>query len=761
MRAAITTLLLVVCFASLSGPVLADGFIVVHPPRPGVKPIPLAVKYHHVDVKIDDQIATTTVDQVFVNPNNMQLEGTYIFPLPDQAMVSQMSMWINGVEMKAEMLPRDQANKIYTDIVRKMKDPAILEYMGNRLFRVRIFPIEPRSEKRIKIEYSEKITAESGLCTYRYPLSTEKFSSKPLNDVVINVKVRTTVPLKSLFSPTHDTDVVRKDDHNAVVGYEERNVKPDKDFILYYSISGERFGAALVASKEKTQDGHYALFVAPRHEIDRSEVIPKDMVFVIDTSGSMKEPARRPWKIDQAKAALRFCVNSLNPGDRFNIVSFATAARQFRKTLQPVSGDTRAEAISFVDAMEAGGGTNIHDAMRTALAMQGDDPARPFIIVFLTDGEPTAGEIQKPDDLVAYVRKNAGASTRLFVFGVGYDVNTHLLDKMAAENRGDRMYVSPEESVEVKVASFQEKISYPVLSDVKVAINGVETYDIYPPSLPDLFRGSQLVIYGRYTGSGHAAIRLTGTVQGKPTELVYEVAFPAESKGHETIPRLWAMTKVGFLLDQLRLKGVNVSAGHRPSGPAKELVDEIVALATEFGIITPYTALLVLEDSARPTASGRPGGPATPAARRLAEAKDKDEESVEEALDEADEGLVSVTGEASVKASREANRLKGGSSGFLTGRGRKKVDQGETYLAFDRAMKMKQTFKQIGGKTFVLVHDVWYDSVFKEGMATTKVTFLSDEYFDLLSKHSALGRYLSAGSRVVVCLGDKVFEIVT
>lgn len=752
MRTTITTLLLAAIFAALTGPVQADGLIVVHPPRPGVRPIPLAVKYHHVDVTIDDQIATTTVDQVFVNPNNMQLEGTYIFPLPDNAVVSRMSMWINGVEMKAELLPRDQANKIYTDIVRKMKDPALLEYMGNRLFRVRIFPIEPRSEKRVKISYSEKITAESGLCTYRYPLSTEKFSSQPLESVAINIKVRTTIPLKSLFSPTHDTDVVRKDEHTALVGFEDKNVKPDKDFILYYSVSGEKFGAAVVASKEKTQDGHYALFVAPRHKIDDSEVIPKDMVFVIDTSGSMKQPARKPWKIDQAKAALRFCVNSLNPGDRFNIVSFATGARQFRKVLQPVSGDTRAEAVEFINAMEAGGGTNIHDAMRSALGMQSGDPARPFIIVFLTDGQPTAGEVQKPDDLVAFVRKNAGPSTRLFVFGVGYDVNTHLLDKMATENRGDRMYVSPEESVEVKVASFQEKISYPVLSDVKVAIDGVETYDIYPARLPDLFRGSQLVIYGRYTGSGHAAIRLTGTVQGKPTELVYEVAFPAESKGHETIPRLWAMTKIGFLLDQLRLKGINVSSGQKPTGPEKELMDEIVALATEFGIITPYTALLVLEDSARPTASGAPSGPATPAARRLAE--DKDAAPVAEALDEADEGLARDTGKAAFKASREAK-------GFLTGRGRKKGAStwgGDS--AFDHAMKMQQTFKQIGGKTFVLVKGVWYDSIFKEGKDTTKVTFLSDAYFDLVTAHPELGRYLSAGNRVVVCLGDKVFEIV-
>lgn len=720
----------------------ADGFIVVHPPRPQIRPTPLAVKYHHVDVTIQDQAAVTTIDQVFFNPNNMRLEGTYIFPLPEGAIVSDMSMWIDGNEMKGELLPRDKANQIYTDIVRQMKDPAILEYMGERMFRMRIFPIEPRSEKRVKIKYAETLPVDGGLETYRYPLSTEKFSSAPLNDVTIHVKITSAVPLKTIFSPSHEVDVVRKGDHGAEVGYEAKNVKPDKDFLLYMTLSDERFGANLVTFKETTQDGYFALFVAPRHDIKDTEIIRKDVVFVIDTSGSMKAPAKKPWKIDQAKAALKFCVNSLNEGDRFNIVSFATDARGFRKQLQPVNDDTRTEAARFVDAMEARGGTNIHDALRLGLGMQEGDSDRPFIVVFLTDGQPTVGELQDAKDLVAFARKNASSSTRLFVFGVGYEVNTHLLDKLALDIKGDRMYISPDENIELKVSGFYDKISYPVLSDVRVFFDGVETYDIFPTSVPDLFRGSQLILYGRYSGSGHSAIRLEGKVKGKPTKLVYEAAFPKKELEHEHIPRLWATSKIGYLLDQLRLKGINVTSGQKPVGADKEILDEIVALATEFGIVTPYTALLVLEDSKRLA------GPAGPTVRRLKSLAGRSEVSGE--LKEADEGLSTPTGRGAFRASKEAERLSKGHYSF-----------GDSKDAFSKAINRAETFKQVGKKTFVLENGVWYDSIFKEGETTTKITFLSDEYFELLNKHPRLARYLSVGARVVVRLEGTVYEIIT
>ncbi len=720
----------------------ADGFIVLHRPPQGQVPTPLSVKYHHVDTEIHDRIATTSVDQVFVNPNNMRLEGTYIFPLPEKAAISRMSMWIDGHEVEGEILPRDEAVKIYTDIVRRMKDPAILEYMGTRLFRMRIFPIEPRGEKRVKISYSETVGADSGLSIYRYPLSTEKFSSRPLDEVVISVRLESKHPLKTVFSPSHDVDVVRKDDHNVTVGYEKRKVTPNKDFILYYSLSDGDFGASLASFRRKGEDGYFSLFVTPKQAESGAGLVEKDVVFVIDTSGSMKEPDRKPWKIDQAKNALRFCIKSLNGKDRFNIVSYATGARKFRKDLQPATSDLVEEALGFIDAMKAGGGTNIEAALEEALGLQDDsaERARPFMVVFLTDGLPTVGELQTAEGLAALARAKAGPSTRLFAFGVGYDVNTRLLDKLALDNRGERMYVAPEENIEVRVSAFYEKIASPVLSDVKIVVDGLETYDVFPPQLPDLFRGSQLVVHGRYRGAGCKAVRLSGNVNDRSKEFVYECTFADDSREHDAIPRLWATTKIGYLLDQLRLKGVNVAWGHKPSGPDMELVDEIIALASEFGIVTPYTALLVMEDEKL----GR--GPASPMGRWSERGKKLP--AAGEALAEAPQGFARTTGKGAVAASKELKRLRAGGA-------REEADSD-----FGRALEVAETIRQIGDKTFIRVDEVWYDSVYREGTATTRIVFLSEEYFELVTEHPEIARYLSAGAQTVVCLDGTCYEIV-
>lgn len=725
-----------------AGTAAADGFIVVHPPRPGVMPLPLAVKYHHVKTDIRDRIATTEVDQVFVNPNNMRLEGTYLFPLPAGAAVSRMSMWIDGKEVEGEMLPRDEADRIYTEIVRSMKDPAILEYMGTGLFRMRVFPIEPRGEKRIRISYTETVPADAGLCTYRYPLSTEKFSSAPLQEVVITTKIGTTIPLKAVFSPSHEVDVSRKDDFNAVVGFEQRNVTPDKDFILYYTLSESDIGASAVTFRRVGEDGYFALFVAPAQEAEKGEVVAKDVIFVIDTSGSMKEPDRKPWKIDQAKAALKFCVKSLNAGDRFNVVTFATAVRTFRHGLQPASEEIVAEALGFIDGIKAGGGTNIQAALDTALGQQGSEPGRPFMVVFLTDGLPTVGDMQDAASLVALAGEKAGPGTRLFAFGVGYDVNTHLLDKLALDTRGERIYVLPEENIEVKVSSFYDKISSPVMSDVAVSIEGLETYDVFPPQLPDLFRGSQLVVYGRYRGCGSKAIKLRGQVNGKPVEHVCEAGFAEKDSTHSGIPRLWASSKIGYLLDQLRLKGIDVASGRRPAGPDKEIVDEIVTLATEFGIVTPYTALLVLED----VRTGR--GRESPVARRLE--AEKDSPAVADELRRAPEGFKGSTGRGAVEASQEAKKLRGGLQSLRS----------LGYTAVGRAVDAERTIRQIADKTFILNDGIWYDSAYREGMETEKVAFLGEAYFELVQRLPKLARYLSAGARTVVCLDGTVYEIV-
>ncbi|MBM3892611.1 MAG: VWA domain-containing protein, partial [Verrucomicrobia bacterium] len=295
---------------------LADGLIVIHTPtrvpHGHYAFAPMEVAYHHVNVKIDGQVATTAIDQEFYNPNPQRLEGTYIFPVPKGAQINKFTMEIAGRQVEAELLPADKARRIYEDIVRKMRDPALLEYAGRDLFKVRIFPIEPHSRKRITLSYSQVLRADSGLVSYIYPLNTEKFSAAPVKTVSVKVELATKHPLKTIYSPSHNVEIRRHGATRATVGFESKNVRPDTDFQVVFSTVDADVGVNLMTYRNGDGDGYFLLLASPGADIKSNKVVPKDVAFVLDTSGSMAGN-----KLAQAKKALQFCVENLNDSDRF------------------------------------------------------------------------------------------------------------------------------------------------------------------------------------------------------------------------------------------------------------------------------------------------------------------------------------------------------------------------------------------------------------------------------------------------------------
>jgi Ca-activated chloride channel homolog len=769
MRRTWTILLTGALLALVAAPALADGFIVVrrHPPdRPQVRNVPLAVKYHRVKVEIQDQVAVTHIDQVFVNPNGWQVEGRYIFPLPDDASVTKFSMYIDGKEVQGELLEKEKARKIYEDIVRRMQDPALLEYIGTRMFQARIFPIPGRAERRIKLTYSEVLENDGGLVEYRYPLNTEKFSSKPLEDCSVDVTVSSKHPIRSVYSPSHRIDVVRKTETSVRASYEAKNVKPDQDFLLYYTQSTKDVAINVLTHRPPAEDGTFMVMLAPGDT--GSKVVAKDVIFVQDTSGSMLDDG----KINQARKALAFCLKSLGGGDRFNIISFATEARPFRDGLIPVTAESREAALIFINRLEAVGGTNIDEALQTAIGMVKDD-GRPCMIVFLTDGKPTIGETDT-DRLTKGIAKIGKKNVRLFTFGVGNDVNAPLLDRLATENRGAPEYVDPKEDLEVKIGSFYGKIAHPVLADLKLFIEGVETLDVYPKMLPDLFKGGQLIAMGRYKGKGPVVVRLKGNVNGEPREIVHEVNFAGRTDENGFLPRIWSLRKVGYLLEQMRLHG-----------ESKEVKDEIVRLARRHGIVTPYTSFLVLENEemlSRDETARRQLGDDAPAAGRAtrhafgarprapagarsggssgrdagagsgggAPAPAADAPMAEEDRESAREGFRGVSGRGAVDASDALRRLKKAKS--LDGDKDSRLNQ----------EALRYLMRRIGGKTFYfdVSLKLWIDSMVKVEAERQKVKYLSDAYFALIAKIPEMGRYLSLGSKVIVNHAGTVYEIV-
>ncbi|MBN1342711.1 MAG: VWA domain-containing protein [Phycisphaerae bacterium] len=737
--------------AALMGPAAAraDGFIIIKP-LPGIIPpmpprprpprmiyMPLSIKHHRVTVEITNAAAVTKVDQVFHNPNPRQLEGTYIFPLPDDVAVQRFTMFMNGKEVSGELLDKDKARQIYEDYVRKMKDPALLEYVGTRMFKARVFPIPPNGDVRITMDYSQAIPVQGGQGTYRYPLNTEKFSSKPLEEVSVVATIRSDVPLSSVFCPTHPARIDRKGPKEYVVSYEGKSVLPDKDFLLYYNLSDKEFGLSLLTHKDGSEDGFFMARLAPKMP-DSEKVIPKDICFVIDVSGSMSGE-----KMAQAQKSLKFCLANLNKDDRFNVVSFSTESRAFRPKLTPADAEDVSAARKHVDELKAIGGTNINEALLDALKMRTEDGKRPYLVVFMTDGEPTVG-VTDAKEILQNVRAANQQNVRIFVLGVGTKVNTHLLDRLAEENHGNRDYVTEQEDLEIKLSNFYTSLANPVLSDVGLTFNGISVHDVYPKKLPDLFKGSELVVFGRYGGHGKATIRLTGTRSETKMLFGFETELPASQTGNDFVPRLWARTKIGYLMDQIRLHGSN-----------EELKQEVVRLSKQYGIMTELTSWLVLEDT-----TARPAS--TPAVLR--EALNRPGRAG--GMAKAGRGFAAQRGAESVDVSQRILRMKSaGQAAAAPARrfpgGRWAADEDESRL---RDGSGRQVLRTVGAKTFYREGETWVDSVYatagERKPGTVKIALYSDEYFALARKHPDLGKYLAIGARVIVMLDGKGYETV-
>ena len=729
----VCSIILILIAANLT---FADGFIIPIPPPHVAKVPPLALKYHHVSVEIDEQVARTTIDQVFINDFHRDLEGTYIFPIPKGAQITEFAMYIDGERISGELLEKEKARRIYQDIVNRMKDPALLEYLDRDMFKIRVYPIPAHGEKRIQLEYSEVLTNDAEVVRYHYPLDTERFSSRPLNEVSVDVTIRSQNALKSIYSPSHDVVVERKNDHHAVVSYEDTQIVPEKDFILYYTLSEKDFGANLLTYKKSRQDGFFMLMLSPGYALTHQRILPKDIVFVLDTSGSM----RRDKKLQQAQEALIYGLEGLNAEDRFGIVTFSTSIETFDDVLLRGESQNIDDAVRFVKQLRARGGTDIYEALQTALALireseRASSSKRPKFVVFLTDGRPTVG-VTEYTDILQKVRKKNADQVRLFTFGVGYDVNTHLLDDLAGQSHAASAYIEPFEDLEVLVSSFFDKIDSPVLSDLELRISGAGVYDVYPKDLPDLFKGSQLLLFGRYRTPGKFQLVLSGQTDDKEKVYTYDIDFPYSARRHDFLPRIWASRKIGYLLDQIRLHGEE-----------SELKEEVIELAKKYGIVTPYTSYLVTEDEE--IEAHREGRRPRPLFRELF----KKSETTTSRTPTGDQNVAS-----------EMYKLGSGETPALAP-GFTETKEGEVAVRVSKDVeKLKQQsvateavskeIRYLGTKTFYRIHEVWTDSEYPKGQETLKIVFGSDAYFQLLDAVPEIGKFLSLGEQLIVCLDE-------
>lgn len=729
-----------------------------HPPRPYVF-APLEVNSVNVQTRINDQVAVTSVQQEFYNPNPARLEGTFVFPVPKGAHLDKFTMEIDGHTVQAELVSSEKARRLYEDIVRKLRDPALLEYAAGDLFKVRIFPIEPNSRKKVSLSYTQLLKSDNGLVNYLLPLSAGKFSSRPIKNVSVKVDLETKRPLKSIYSPSHSAEIKRDGPNRATAAYEATEVQPDTDFALYFAPEKDEVGLNLLTFKRADEDGYFLLLASPGVDVPEKDLVLRDIVFVLDTSGSMAGK-----KLEQAKKALNFCIENLNDGDRFELLRFSTEVEPLFDHLVKASKANRNRAEEFVKDLKPMGATALEDAMLKALALRargggsGNETAgtaRPFVVIFLTDGMPTVGTTDE-NQIVAHVQKANEELTRIFCFGIGTDVNTHLLDKITEATRAFSQYVLPEEDLEVKLSSFFSKIKQPVLANPTLQFTGsIHPSGLYPSTLPDLFKGEQLVLVGRYSGHGPSAVVVQGSVNGVTRKFEYDASFPEESSENEFIPRLWATRRVGYLLDQIRLHGEN-----------PELRDEVAELARKYAIVTPYTAYLILEDESRrdvPTSMRSLqtlNDHAVQDAARQSWSEFAMDKTGDSGVASSMAGLALRSANAPAAAPAEASAAFSRRYGLTAGRSQPGTPP-PVSAPQSKLLNASSQARFVAGKTFFQSENAWVDSELQKAKDAkrVKLQFGTQEYFDFVGKHPETMPWLALGKNIQFVLAGVIYEI--
>jgi len=557
-------------------------------PRPEPPPVSYKIKELDIQARLIDQVAQVQVSQTFVNSGSRAMEVAFVFPLPYDGAVEAMTLLIDGKEYPAKLLDARQARRLYEEIVLKNRDPALLEWMGTGLFKTSVFPVPAGASRTVSLRYSQLCRKQEGLTDFLFPLSTVRYTSEAVEKVDIRVTIESQDEIKNVYSPTHAVEIKRPDQQHATVVFSSKNEVPSTDFRLFYDVGREKIATRVLSYRpEKEKEGFFLLLASPEIKAEKMG-IEKTVIFVIDRSGSMSGK-----KIEQVQAALKYVLNNLHQGDLFNIIAYDDRIESFRPELQRFDEDTRKAALGFVEGLYAGGSTNIDGALHAALG-QLQDSRRPAYIVFLTDGLPTAGETNEMK-IVVNAKEQNKVHARIFAFGVGYDVNSRLLDKIVRENFGQSEFVRPDENIEDRVSRLYNRLESPVMTGVKLqfvfdemkAEEGNLVNRVYPTGEMDLFAGEQLVLVGRYKKSGTAKVIVEGTIDQKQEKFDFPATF-VEKSGDESfafIEKLWAVRRVGEILDELDLKGKN-----------DELVKELVELATRHGILTPYTSFMADEN---------------------------------------------------------------------------------------------------------------------------------------------------------------------
>jgi Ca-activated chloride channel family protein len=699
----------------VAGQLDGDRFV----PAPGVPASWYHIRYSTSDVTVDDDGARVKVEEVVSGPEKA-VTSICLIPLPEGADGKDVRVTLGAVGAApvvladATFLTPARAQAVYEAVAKGTGSTKLLAFGKRPAILVPRVALEGKAQ--LTVTFRSPVQRTQGVQWVICPTPAAACVHTPVERLSINVSLRTKEPLRTVFSPTHQTAVQRKGLTEATATVRADRWSGLDDFRLYWVADKDDLGLRVLAFRSSPKEDGYFMLLGNPTGAAAEKAVEKDVVFVLDTSGSM-----RGEKIEQARSALDYCLEHLNKGDRFNVITFGTTVRSFRDDLVALTPAAQTAARAFVEETAANGQTNISGALEKALAGKAE-AGRPRIMIFLTDGAPTVGE-RVPEKIVEQVKKLNTAGTKIFVMGVGNDVNAHLLDRLAEVTDGSSEYVAPREELDAKVAALYDRLSHPVLSGVRVSFGDASAKSVLPPKVPVLFKGSEIMIVGRYKEGGKHTFTLSGSLSGKPTEYTVVADLPAGASdpANEFLAPLWAARQIGYLLQEIRLHG-----------PNKELIAEVVRLSREYGIVTEYTEFIA---SAGGRASGGPNAPMISKDAAYAEAaKRLDKARSEQA------GQWAVNQAANDRALQNRAVASGEANQYRDRRGNLTAVRNVTLL---------------GRRAFYLQDGQWVDAEEAGTRKVRVVKLFSPEYFELLRADATFAKAQQMSWAVSMNVGDE------
>jgi Ca-activated chloride channel homolog len=575
------------------------------------------LKHTSAKAEISGFLSRVVVTQEFENPFDEKIEAVYTFPLPQNAAVDDMTMIVGDRTVRGKILRREEAEAVYEAAKTNGQTASLLNQERPNIFTQSVANILPGEQIKITISYVETLKYEDGAYEFVFPMvvgpryvpgsaagapvsgqvnnkgngfapntdrvpDASRLTPQPVpegmrvgHDISLDVSLDAGVPIDGLNSKTHEVNVERPDDHRARITLKDQSTIPNKDFVLRYDVAGKKIEDALLRHTSD-KGGYFTLILQPPLRVTAEDVMPKELVFVLDTSGSMSG-----FPIEKAKETMKLALDNLYPSDTFNLITFSGDEHILFPAPVPATKENLKKAEAFLESRQGGGGTEMMKAIKASMDPS-DVSDHVRIVCFMTDGY-----VGNDMEIIGEVQKHPNA--RVFAFGIGGAVNRFLLDNMAKYGRGEVEYVALNDDGSAAARRFHERVRNPLLTDISVDWNGLPVADVYPKTIPDLFGAKPVILSGRYTGAGKGTIRLKGKMSGVDFVREIPVDFSESAPQNDVLSTLWARTRVDDLMSQ-DFKGAQ-------QGTMKDDVKQaVIQLGLDYRLMTQFTSFVAVEE---------------------------------------------------------------------------------------------------------------------------------------------------------------------